>query len=371
MELPAANFSMPCPITDNIVWLDILSPFPQVAGMSPQGVRRSGRIAREIAILLMGSDTEGKVFSEETKTVVLSRHGAGIISRHELAAEEEITVRNLESGKAAQARVVGQLGTQSGQHIYGVGFLDDALEFWNMEFPLSANNHTSPAPVSLACAICKEHTTVDLSDLESDVFAVNDGIIRYCAGCGHSTVWRHAAPEPQTAPTEAATPAPAREGLRAFVPESEPAEAPSLYSGKAIEEFSHFSEVTETNPVVVVTAPAIAVATATPQKMVDGANRRKYVRARVTVAACVRSAAFGDDLAICEDISRGGIRFKSRKQYVQGDAIEVAAPFSPETQSIFVTAKIVFVQKIANQDFFRYGVAYLPSSKTQVKVSSQ
>ena len=341
--------------------------------MSPQGVRRSGRIAREIAIRLMGSDTEGKVFSEETKTVVLSRHGAGIVSRHGLAAEEEITVRNLESGKEEQARVVGQLGIESGQHTYGVAFLDDSLEFWNMEFPLSANDRTSPAPLSLACTICEGQATVELGDLESDVFAVNDGITRYCVSCGYSTVWRQATTGPQTTEKEAATPAPQRGVLRASVPEFEPAihAAPSLYSGTAADEFSDFSHVPLTKPVALVAALVTTVTIAAPKKMADGANRRKYVRARVTVAACVRSAAFGDDLAICEDISRGGIRFKSRKQYVQGDAIEVAAPFSPETQSIFVTAKIVFVQKIADQDFFRYGVAYLPSSKIEVKVPSQ
>jgi len=43
--------------------------------------RRSGRIAKELPIVLLGTDTAGKVFAEETKTVVLSRHGAGVVSK--------------------------------------------------------------------------------------------------------------------------------------------------------------------------------------------------------------------------------------------------------------------------------------------------
>jgi hypothetical protein len=50
-------------------------------------VRRSGRIAKEIRILLIGIDTSGCVFAEETQTVTLSRHGTGIISKHKLAAD--------------------------------------------------------------------------------------------------------------------------------------------------------------------------------------------------------------------------------------------------------------------------------------------
>src|SRR5437588_10863624 len=40
--------------------------------MPPEGVRRSSRIPKEMDIFLVGSDTEGKVFSEKTKTVLLS-----------------------------------------------------------------------------------------------------------------------------------------------------------------------------------------------------------------------------------------------------------------------------------------------------------
>ena len=53
--------------------------------------RRIGRLSQEIPILLIGSDAESTVFSEETKTVMLSQHRAGMVSYHKLVAEQELT----------------------------------------------------------------------------------------------------------------------------------------------------------------------------------------------------------------------------------------------------------------------------------------
>jgi hypothetical protein len=112
-------------------------------------------------------------------------------------------------------------------------------------------------------------------------------------------------------------------------------------------------------------SPSSSVAIAEPparKPAAPPANRRKHTRARVTVSACIRTPDYGDDVAICEDMSRGGLRFKSRKPYSKGAMIEVAVPYSPETHSIFVPAQIVHVEELSEQKFFRCGVAYLASS---------
>src|SRR5260370_32763212 len=103
--------------------------------MPPEYVRRSSRIPKEIAIMLVGSDMEGRVFSEETKTVVLSRHGAGIISQYVLSAEQEMILRRLDNDKEAEVRVVGQLGCHGESHTYEVAFLDPELAFCGVQFP--------------------------------------------------------------------------------------------------------------------------------------------------------------------------------------------------------------------------------------------
>jgi hypothetical protein len=47
-------------------------------------------------------------------------------------------------------------------------------------------------------------------------------------------------------------------------------------------------------------------------------NRRKHVRVRVNFRACVRVDGLGDDLVECENVSKGGLCFHSRKKYAVG-----------------------------------------------------
>jgi hypothetical protein len=85
------------------------------------------------------------------------------------------------------------------------------------------------------------------------------------------------------------------------------------------------------------------------------------VRTKVDFKGCVRSYAFGDDIVTCEDISRGGLRFRSRKEYVAKTDIEVAAPYSPGAPAIFVRGQIVHVEELKQERRFRCGVSYARS----------
>src|SRR5437016_14360995 len=135
--------------------------------MSPDGMRRSSRIPQEIDILLVGSDTEGKVFSEKTQTVLLSRHGAGIVSRYKLSAEQELILRRLDTNKEAEVRLVGPIGAEGDVYTYGVAFLDSTNNFWGMDFPAPSEAEKRMRMVSLECGSCQTKETVDQSDLKS------------------------------------------------------------------------------------------------------------------------------------------------------------------------------------------------------------
>jgi hypothetical protein len=67
----------------------------------------------------------------------------------------------------------------------------------------------------------------------------------------------------------------------------------------------------------------------------------------------------------CEDLSRGGLSFKSRKSYTPDAQIEVAAPYSPESQNIFVHARIVHVEELKEEKRFHCGVEYAATAKTR------
>ena len=298
--------------------------------MPPEGLRRSSRIPREIPILLVGSDMEGKVFSEQTKTVLISRHGAGIVSEHILSAEQELIMRRLDTNKEAEIRVVGQLGSVDQIYTYGVAFLNPEMDLWGIKFPGMTESEKAASRVLLQCSSCKTRETVEQSDLESDVYIVNEGIFRTCKTCGTSTFWKRAMEEDGSE----AVAAPVESAPVEAVETAEPAEAAATVTAES--------------------APAAKI-----EARVE--NKRKHMRTKVNFKGCVRSFKFGDDVVTCEDMSRGGLRFKSRKQYFEKMEIEVAAPYSPGSQAIFVRATVVHVTELKQERRFRCGVAYAKS----------
>ncbi len=291
--------------------------------MSSEKLRRSSRIPKEIPILLVGSDMEGKVFSERAKTVLLSRHGAGIVSEYKLSAEQELILRSLETNSEAEVRVVGQLGAVGNSFTYGVAFLNQNIDFWGIKFPPVSQSEKDANRVVLQCASCKAREMVEQSDLESDVYLVNEGIVRFCKSCGSSTFWKRA---DETGEGEAAP-----------------------------QQFDEAQDFPESPPEESIDSPADLKPTLVSE------NRRKHVRTKVNFKGCIRSFAHGDDIVACEDISRAGLRFRTRKHYSVKSDIEVAAPYSPGSLNIFVRGQIVHVEEVPGEKYFRCGVAYAKS----------
>lgn len=366
-----------------------------------QRKRRSGRIEKEIAIVLLGTDTTGKVLSEETKTVVLSRHGAGVVSRYRFSPDELLTMRLPDSTKEAEIRLVGQMGGEPGRYIYGVAFVDPALHFWPMEFPPPESFESVSSLATLECSLCQTRQNVEQHEIEEDVYSVNANVLRFCESCGKSTPWRkaqgevaRAAPPPKKS-FESPTPVPPTSrpvfDSPSFEASLEPAlaasrtpamDAPaSSYSASSVlSDFASLDEVQISPAVASATAvlpppePAIPppgrqiVATALkPQafsaRVLDAkgrpVNKRSHVRIRVSFSACVRHPKHADELVECENVSKGGVCFHSLQQYELDSSIEVAAPFSPGETALFVPAQIKRVEALPGGLVFRYGVEYL------------
>jgi hypothetical protein len=166
--------------------------------------RRSGRIASELDIALLGTDTTGKVVLEQTKTVVLSRHGAGVVSRYRFSPDELLTLSLPSSAKETEIRLVGQMGGEAGRYIYGVAFVDPDPHFWPMDFPEAESFEPDASQTLLECSLCQARETVQQHEIEDDVFAVNGYILRPCAACGTATPWKKA--EGKALPPSAAAP---------------------------------------------------------------------------------------------------------------------------------------------------------------------
>lgn len=332
-----------------------------------QVVRRSGRIPKEIPILLIGTDLDGKIFSEPTKTVMLSLYGAGIVSKHKLSPEQELVLRWPERNKEAEIRVVGQIGADSGRYTYGVAFPDSVQNFWEVEFPAVSSIERELGCYSLACSSCKALERIEDDSIESDVCVTNDFVVRFCKHCGSSTIWKPVRPgSPELAQPQPAAPAPHLGSVSSSAYSSSPPEglipggpgqthATSSSTGRTQISSSPSPSAPSSNASVL-TLPALAEKPAAPP-----VNRRKYPRVKVNYLALVRYPGRAEDVVQCEDVSRGGLRFKSHRKYFEKALIEVAAPYSPNQPPIFVSAQIVFVQELPEQRLFRYGVAFVKS----------
>ena len=372
-----------------------------------QRKRRSGRIAKELPIVLLGTDTTGKVFSEETKTVVLSRHGAGVVTRYRFSPDELLTLRLAGTAKEAAIRLVGQIGGEPGRYVYGVAFVDPDPDFWPMEFPPPDPFEPADRQIALECSMCQTRLEMEQGDIEEDVYSVNGNILRFCAECGTSTPWKkaegEALPAPPARPTQpifnltVLTPQPKTSKPYldvpgpAFAESFEPAlaaahtpgsVAPSSYSAASTtSEFASLSDIQVSATVASATAVLQSpepvtkpmVPPATPRDVAareldaNGRplNKRRNVRIRVSFSACVRHPAHADEIVECENVSKGGVCFHSLQQYALDSFVEVAAPFSPGEAALFVPAQIKRVEPLSGGLVFRYGVEYTKFSSSQ------
>jgi hypothetical protein len=330
------------------------SPPALAARLPQQVVRITGRIPKEIPILLIGSDLDGKVFSEPTNTVLLSLHGAGIVSHHKLSPEQELILRCPDRNSETAVRIVGQIGASNGIYTYGLAFVDPNLNFWSLEFPPLTPAEIEAGLLPLVCSSCKTIEKLENSGIEADMFAVNKSLLRFCKHCGFSTIWKKPpeVPDPE-ATSFSAIPAP---------------RTPSAYSSPFSVPVQASLQAPSTTPSqpTIYREPARAVLTLpAPARDPDfpRVDRRKYPRAKVNYSACVRHPERGDEIVTCEDMSRGGLRFRSKKKYYERSLIEIAVPYVHGQSPIFVPAQIVSAMEVPGEEFFRYGVAYLKSPK--------
>jgi hypothetical protein len=347
--------------------------------MTSKKMRRSGRLLKSVPILLIGSDAEGRMFSENTHTVVLSLHGAGIVSTHKLIAEQELILRSKESNLEVEIRVVGEIGSEDGRYTYGVAFLDDDLDFWTMDFSAPPSPAERPLELVLECGSCGETVTLLNGDYEFDVCAIHGGLVRYCTECGFATVWKRpeagGAPRKARLKVERKVEPPRRpavvvvecgelelepeEGVAPRFAEYVAPQVPVNLETRAERTGAHVEEHAEAR----VTSEARRTATTTA---VD--DRRQRVRAKVNYFACVQSEGFGKDVVTCIDMSRGGLGFRTKNAYAISTDVTVAVPFSPESPNapaIYVPARVVNIAELPELKMFRCGVAFLPVAGTR------
>lgn len=270
--------------------------------------RRSDRIAMSIPIRVSGRDERGQDFVAESRTVNLSRHGATIILKQSLKPDQDLKITLLRRSMGAAFRVVGRIGGESDGFVYGVAQLDSGVDLWGIGFPPTSDAKRVVGRLLMECSACKYQEIAYMNELEVQVFQANQELTRPCEKCRKATLWK-AAREESAGPVLAGS----------AVAEAEPAPSPQ------------------------------------PTTL----GKRRNTRINTRLVACIRQPGFKEEVVTTENMSRGGLCFRSGKSYVSGSPIEVAVPFSAGGANIFVPARVCHVMRKETDMIYRIGVAYV------------
>lgn len=282
--------------------------------LGTRGTRRSDRIYLRLPIEVAGTDCYNFSFADRTETLVISAHGALILLRRALVPEQELTIRFAPTHKEAGVRVVGQIGDTPEGACYGVEFLDPKADVWEIEFPPLAKSEDAVARVLLECERCHMREVVYLNELEVEVFQVNRRLSRTCKRCGETGHWW------------------------------EPVAMGAAEKAKVADQLE-------------------AEAAAPPAPPPRTSNERKYGRVELEMVACIRHPQFGEEIVTPQNLSRGGLCFKSRKLYHAARPIDVAVPYSEGGANIFAPAKILRRIETEEEGLYIYGVEYIAIHK--------
>jgi hypothetical protein len=272
--------------------------------MSAEGIRQSDRISLQMQVEASWFATDGTAIHEEAQTLLVSRNGGVIRLQEKLFAGQELTLQRNGEGdqtKSARARIVAEIDHDAEGFIYAIAMLEPRIDFWDIEFPSPNKSTEALARLLMECSFCQRREVVYLNEMELKSFEIRKCVARYCKPCDAPSIWIEAQSEIKTA-----------EGL--------PTRA-------ALEE-----------------------------RVIP---RRNRTRVKARVLACIRRRGFQEEVAVCEDLSKGGISFRSRNHYPEGTRLEVAVPYTPGAGAIFVPIRIVFSQPISTAGLFRHGAAYL------------
>jgi hypothetical protein len=272
--------------------------------MRSEGLRQSDRVSFRMPVEASWTTSGGAAVKQIAETLLVSRNGGVLRLDEKLTAGQEITLRRMEGDlvKTARARVIAEIDQEPDGFLYAFHITEPRADFWDIEFPAPHKAEEALARLLMECGFCQRREVVYLNELELKSFEVRKCVARLCKHCETPAIWIEAQSEIRT---------------------REPGETHS----QSLEE-----------------------------RVIP---RRNRTRVKARVLACIRRRGFQEEVAVCEDLSKGGLSFRSRNQYAEGSRLEVAVPFTPGSGAIFVPIRIVFSQAIPSAGLYRHGAAYI------------
>ena len=270
--------------------------------MSTEGLRQSDRVSLRMPVEASWFGAGGVSVKHTARTLLVSRNGGVLSLQEKVQAGQEMTLRreNGSGSKTARARILAEFDREPEGFLYAFVILEPRDNFWDIEFPAPYKAEVALARLLMECSFCQRREVVYLNELQLKSFEVRKCVARVCTHCDAPSIWIEA--QSQKPQDGVAKPEPIEEKV---------------------------------NP------------------------QRKKNRVKARVLACIRRRGFQEEVAVCEDLSKGGLAFRSRNQYPEGTKAEVAVPFTPGAGAIFVPIRIVFSQALPSVGLYRHGAAYL------------
>lgn len=271
------------------------------------GLRQSDRVSFRMPVEASWVSSNGQPVTQVAETMLVSRNGGVLRLTEKLSMGQEIHLRrHLEADlwKSSRARVVAEIDQDPPNHfLYAIHLLDPRSEFWDIDFPSPQKSEEALARLLMECSFCQRREVVYLNEIQLKSFEVRKCVARVCRICDSPSIW--------------------------------------------IESVSEIRNPDD---------PASASSQSVEDRVIP---RRNRTRIKARILACIRRRGFQEEIAVCEDLSKGGLSFRSRNQYAEGSRVEVAVPFTPGTGAIFVPIRIVFSQSIPTAGLYRHGAAYI------------
>ncbi len=288
--------------------------------MRAEGIRQSDRVSLRLPVEASWHDSVGQVVTQIAETLLISRNGGVLRLVEKLGAGQPLTLRrqtNEKDWKTARARVVAEIDHDPGGFLYAVAIEGHHDNFWEIDFPSPAQAEEALARLLMECSFCQRREVVYLNELELKSFEARKCVARLCKFCQAPSIW-----------IESLSTARSESGANGT------SDSSSAQDRLAAEH----------------------------DKKEQPSRNRTRVKARVL--ACIRRRGFQEEVAVCEDLSRGGLAFRSRNHYPDGTRLEVAVPYTPGSGAIFVPIRIVSSRAIPAAGLYRHGAAYVdvPSS---------
>lgn len=269
------------------------------------GLRQSDRVRLRVPVEVSWATSAGAAIRLIAETMLVSRNGGVLRLNEQLTTGQDVTLRRMEGDivKTTRARVVAEIDKENEGYLYAVHIMEPRADFWDIDFPSPHKAEEALARLLMECGFCQRREVVYLNELELKSFEVRKCVARLCKHCDTPSIWIEAQPDSKVPEPGAGSPA-------------------QTFEERVI-------------------------------------PRRNRTRVKARVLACIRRRGFQEEVAVCEDLSKGGLSFRSRNQYPEGTRLEVAVPFTPGSSAIFVPIRIVFSQALPTAGLYRHGAAYI------------